>query len=195
MKKFFLIFVSLFGVMLLTGCKIETSETKDAALVETQQGIYQKTQPVHLYDYSIPRDIYQQIYDITTTEVIATYTVIETVTGATKYEGPSIGFPIPADVSLTNPQQLNLRRFKDSNVSATYVEGTVEQAEPNGLFSSKNTDGTWTLFVEPDGSVFPVYSEHKFTTYPAIMEKDEEGQWHRADNTPIKFKIKIRETI
>jgi hypothetical protein len=186
MKKIWVLIIGL-SIFLLVGCGVMTSEEKDRAIVQKQQSIYQAVQPVHIYDFSIPRDIYQQIYDITTTEVVATYTIIESVTGVTRYEGPSIGYAIPADVSLTNPLQ-----------PAYHVcnSGIIEQAEPNGLFSSKNTDGTWVLYVDlKSGEVYPVYSEHKVTTFPFIVKKNEKGQWIRADDKPLAFKINIRKGV
>lgn len=162
----------------------------DRELVNKQQEIYRQTQPVHIYDYSIPRDIYQQIYDVVTTDVVATYSVIESITGLTRYECPSMGYAIPADTSLTNPLQ---GTYNVDTLGADEFRVVIEQAEPNGLFSSKNTDGTWVLCVElKTGEVYPVYVEHKVMTFPFIMEKNKEGQWIRADNKPIAFKISIK---
>lgn len=183
---------ALISILVLVGCSADNSETRDKAIVDKQQSIYQDTQPVHIYDYSIPRDIYQQIYDITTTKAVATYSVIESVTGVTRYECPSIGYPIPADVSLTNPLQgIN----QVDNMGTDKYEVVVEQAEPNGLFASKNTDATWVLCVSlKDGIAYPVYSEHKAMTFPFIMEIAENGQWVRADNKPILFKVNITDS-
>ena len=175
-------------LLVISGCA-ETSEDKDRHIVNKQQEMYQQTQPVHIYDYSIPRDIYQQIYDITTTKVVATYSIIESVTGVTRYECPSMGFAIPADTQLTNPLQPTYLGGSSSGIVA------IEQAEPNGLFSSKNTDGTYVMCVDLKTSeVYPVYTEHKVTTFPFIVEKDKNGQWVRADNKPLAFKIEIKKT-
>lgn len=165
-------------------CK-DSSETFDRKVVDKQQRIYQDVQPVHIYDFSIPRDIYQQIYDIATTKAIATYTIVESITGVTRYHGPSIGFALPADIQLTNPLQSLTEEIGDP---------VIEQAEPNGLFSSKNTDGTWVLFVDlKTKEVYPVYTEHKVTTFPFIVQKDANGEWVRADGKPSNFKVEIRE--
>jgi len=178
-------------VFLASGCSNNSSENAERELVNIQQGIYQKVQPVHMYDYSIPRDIYQQIYDVVTTEVMATYSVIESITGLTRYECPSMGYAIPADTSLTNPLQ---GIYNIDGPGVDEFSAVIEQAEPNGLFSSKNTDGTWVMCVElKTGEVYPVYAEHKVMTFPFIMEKDDSGQWVRADNKPIAFKIQIKE--
>ena len=161
---------------LVVGCG--SRESRDREIVNRQQEHYAKVQPLPFYDYSTPRDILLQIYNVVTQESRSTYTVIETITGQTKYHGPSVGYGIPADVQLTNPLQPAF---------------SVAQAEPNGLFSSKNTDGTWVLFVDSNGDITPVYTEHKVTTYPFVVKKDESGGWVRADNQKASLTIKIRE--
>ena len=109
--------------------------------------------------------------------------MIESITGKTFFHGPSIGYGIPCDTSLTNP----LKAVRIYGEAAT----SIEQAEPNGLFSSKNTDGTWVLFVQLDGSVTPIYTEHKVTTFPFAVKQDGQGGWIRADNKPSEFTISI----
>ena len=188
MKKIiylFALFLLAVSILIIFGCNMNTSESHDRSIVNKQQEIYQKVQPIHIYDYSIPRDIYQQIYDATTTRVVATYSIIESMTGVTRYQCPSMGYAIPADSQLTNPLQPVYSDYHDS--------GIIEQAEPNGMFSSKNTDGTWVMCVDLKSSeIYPVYSEHKVTTFPFIVEKNDKGEWVRADNKPLAFKIEIR---
>ncbi|KKQ56842.1 MAG: hypothetical protein US74_C0010G0003 [Parcubacteria group bacterium GW2011_GWA2_38_13] len=188
MKKQASRFVVLFGcfiaLFLLPGCD-QSQESKDRQIVDKQQAHYAKTQPIPFYDYSIPRDILIQIYNVITQESRNTYTVIETVMGQTKFHGPSLGYGIPADVSVTNPLQPAFpRRLSNGEV--------IEQAEPNGVFSSKNTDGTWVLFIDDNGDITPVYTEHKVTTFPFAVKKDETGGWIRADKKKSSLTIKIK---
>ncbi len=126
-----------------------------------------------------------QIYNVVTQEARDTYTVIESMTGQTKFHGPSIGYGIPADVSLTNPLQ-PVGRFHSALTS-------IEQAEPNGLFSSKNTDGTWVLFLDSNGVITPVYTEHKVTTFPFVVVKSKDNGWVRADDSESSFTVSIRD--
>ena len=187
-KKIFKVLTPILLALMFMGNKsgCSNSESHDREIVNKQQGIYQDVQPVHIYDYSIPRDIYQQIYDITPTQALATYSVVETIDGHIKYRGPSIGFPIPADMQLTNGLQPDYH----SNGGVA-----IEQAEPNGLFSSKNTNATWVLFVDLEsGNVYPMYSEHHVSCWPFIVKEDDKGEWHRADKKPIKFKLVIDTT-
>lgn len=179
----------LFGIgmlvlacVLVVGCD-NSQESKDRAVVEEQQAHYAKAQPLPFYDYSIPRDIMLQIYNVVTQESRSTYTVIETMMGQTKFHGPSLGYGIPADVSLTNPLQ-PAYQYRDSSI--------IEQAEPNGLFSSKNTDGTWVLFLDTNGDITPVYTEHKVTTFPFAVKKDDNGGWMRADDKKASLTVTIR---
>ena len=178
-----LISIIILALVLMGGGSSSSSEEQDSEMVNRQQKIYQKALPVPFFEYSIPRDIYIQIYEVVTTRAYTTYTVIESMTGKTFFHGPSIGYGIPVDTSITNPLQGDYVY----NGSAA----TIEQAEPNGLFSSKNTDGTWVLFVQEDGSVTPVYTEHKVTTFPFAVKK-EDDIWVRADNKPVDFTIDVQ---
>lgn len=179
MKKFILLIIVLcLFIPTLGFTKNKSSRKEEANIVEQQQRIYSKVHPIPFFEYSIPRDVYIQIYEVVTTRAYLTYTVIESMVGKTFYHGPSIGYAIPADTSLTNPDIY------------VYDGGTVEQPEPNGLFSSKNTDGTWVLFLQDDGTITPVYTEHKVTTFPFAVKKVDDI-WVRADSKPVDFTIDI----
>ena len=185
MKRFafFAAILILLGSFFAFGSGSSSSEDKDKALVNTQQEHYQDVLPTPYFDYSIPRDVLIQIYEVVTTKAYTTYSVIESVTGKVFYHGPSIGYGIPVDTSLTNPLQ------------GIYVYNgagsTIEQAEPNGLFSSKNTDGTWVLFLQRDGTLAPIYTEHKVTTFPFVVKMLPDGSWARADEEPVEFTVEI----
>jgi len=48
----------------------------------------------------------------------------------------------------------------------------VEQAEPNGIFASKNTQATWVMCAGEVGMIEPVYVETKVTVYPYPVNVD-----------------------
>jgi len=158
---------------------MNTSDRADREIVNNQQEHYAKVQPLPFFDYSIPRDVVIQIYKVVTAEARSTYTIIESITGETKFHGPSIGYGIPTDTQLTNP------------IKYEREGATIEQAEPTGLFSSKNTDGTWVLFVDSNGDIAPIYTEHKVTTFPFAVKKSADGSWVRADNKVASFTIEL----
>lgn len=154
---------------------------RDRDIVNDQQAHYASTQPIPFFDYSMPRDVLIQIYRAIIAGNRNTYTIVESITGETKWECPSIGYPIPADTQLTNPLK-TAYHYHDSAV--------IEQPEPNGLFSSKNTDGTWILCVDINGKPVPIYTEQKATAFPFAVKKSGE-QWVRADQEPASTTIDL----
>lgn len=139
----------------------EPQDRADRLAVSKQQEQYRKNQPVHMYNFSNELDIYQQIYDMRVEGSVATWTVIRSNTGEVLDDFSSLGFPLPYDVQLTNPLK----------VVDLGTEGgvTIEQPEPNGLYSSKNTAATWVLvvrMVEGKAVVTPFYTEDRVSCYP-----------------------------
>jgi len=125
----------------------------DQNTVNKQQEIYQQVQPVPLFDFSEQRHTLIQIYQAKN-QARQTWAVIQSITGEFIYACPSIGFPIPADTQLTNPEQ---------NLGSGAV---VPQAEPDGLYTSANTDATYVLCIRANGNVVPIYTEQKVTLFP-----------------------------
>lgn len=149
------IFLILLSVSIL-GC-VENAETRDASNVNQQQEQYQKSQPVPKFDWSLERQLAIELYSARN-ERIATHSVWRSDYGMIEGDCPSIGYPLPYDVQLTNP----LRVVYQSSGAV------IEQAEPNGLFSSKATSATWVrCIIKVNGEVLesPVYIEGKVTAY------------------------------
>lgn len=155
MKKILTCIVAA-GLIFLIGCS--GSNEKDRMTVEKQQQHYAKVQPVPFFDYSLERETFIQIYKMRN-ERVRTWCVWRSLNGMIEGHTESVGFPIPYDVQLTNPLA---RADGSSNV-------VVEQAEPNGLFSSKTTRATWIRsVVRHNGKVMevPIYVEADVTCYP-----------------------------
>jgi len=152
---------------------ITSSCDSEAQMVEKQQSQYEVAQAIPVFDYSQERDIVIQLYEARNKN-ITTYTVWRSDMGTIEGFCPSIGYPIPYDTSLTNP----LKRDGGG--------ATVEQAEPNGLYPSKNSIATWVrCVVEVNGisTTVPIYVESKVTAYPwAIVVDWEKNRVTRAEN-------------
>lgn len=145
------------------------SEERDKSAVEEQQSLYQKSQPVPKFDYSLERDVAIQLYKARN-ERVTTWTVWRSDMGQIEGDCPSVGYPIPYDTSLTNPLQAQTYTGYQSITSTA-----IEQAEPNGLFSSKNSIATWVRCITKVGDEeveAPVYIESKVTAYPFPVEVD-----------------------
>ncbi len=170
MKKYYYL-ILLFTLSLpLMGMSCDTStEVKQTQAVQRQQAQYAKGQPIPAFDWSLERDLIIKLYTIRNQKV-ATHSVWRGDFSVVEGDCPSYGYGIPYDTSLTNPLMAtdeDLEGFDKSSLVA------IEQAEPNGIFASKNTQATWVmcLGVAP-GSVEPVYVESKVTVYPGPVNVD-----------------------
>lgn len=152
MKKFMMILVTVF---VFVGCSDSTADRADRIQTDNQQEVYQVKQPLPFFDYSFERNMVTQIY-VARNDALNTWSVWRSATGEIEDWCPSIGYGIPYDTQLTNPLK------RDYSESVAIV---IEQAEPNGLFSSKNTAATWILCQLPSGEIAPVYIESVVTVY------------------------------
>lgn len=152
------------AAILMTGCKNQVSqEQKDRAAVERQQKQYSAHQSVPVYDWSLERHLVIQLYNIRNQKAV-THSVWRSSYGMIEGDCPSMGFGIPYDTSITNPLRVEGRY-------STAIT-TIEQAEPNGIFASKNTTATWVMCVNDIGVIEPIYVESKVTVYPYLAEVD-----------------------
>lgn len=154
--------ILLAGVVLtLAACGITNqSLTQDQNQTNSQLQTYQKVQPVPFYNWSEQRNTLIQIYNAKN-EARNTWAVVESMTGVALWSCPSVGFPIPADTQLTNPDQIAA-----TQMGSTYYSGVVSQMEPDGLYSSTATDATYVLCVRPNGQIVPIYTEQKVSMFP-----------------------------
>ena len=159
MKKLILIAAS---AILLTGCLEASPESKDRKTVRAQQAQYGAAQPVPMYDWSLERHLVIELNNARNMRAV-THSVWRSNTGMIEGDCASIGFGIPYDTSLTNPLKL---------ASNAYGATGIEQAEPNGVFASKNTSATWVMCAGKTGSINPIYVESKVTTYPYPVSVD-----------------------
>lgn len=91
------------------------------------------------------------------------------MTGKFRYWGQTMGYGLPAATQYTNPQKVtqSCGESQYSNGSHWCVEGTMPQADPNGLFMPASTDATWILMKDPNSdAVEPIYVEPKVTISP-----------------------------
>jgi hypothetical protein len=141
--------LAVLGLILGACTEGDNARRADEQLAGEQLGIYQNGQPVPIYDFSQVRDTLIQINTMLVEGRQSYATIVSPLTGEPLFSCPSVGFPIPADTQLTNPSQ----------VVSTASGAVVEQIEPNGTFTSKNTNATYILCIQEDGSAVPVYSE------------------------------------
>ena len=159
--------------LILTGCFDTelTQEGKDAHVVEEQQAQYAKGQPIPKFNWSLERDLILKLY-IVRNQKASTHSVWRSDRGMIEGDCPSYGYGVPYDTSLTNPLTPSMRYVGRIGGARKWAEGVVEQAEPNGIFASKNTAATWVMCLGQSGQIEPVYVETKVTVYPGPVNVD-----------------------
>ena len=179
-----LVLICSFFVITGFSCSADKSqETKDIAAVERQQSQYAKAQPVPAFDWSLERHLVSELYKLRNAKV-ATHAVWRSDRGMIEGDCPSMGFGIPYDTSLTNP----LRSTDEDPDGYDHSSlTTIEQAEPNGIFASKNTAATWVMCVNVDsGIIEPHYVETKVTIYPYPVDVDyDKNRVHKAGEATV----------
>ncbi|EHJ9981295.1 hypothetical protein KB976_000315 [Vibrio parahaemolyticus] len=162
------------SVLLMAGCEPEgpSQDFKDSKTVKQQQSQYAASQPVPVYDWSLPRQLVIELYNIQNIKA-ATHSVWRSDYGTIEGDCPSMGFGIPYDTSLTNPL-VSVDRSGNRSVDdgVDYSLTSVGQPEPNGVYASQNTSATWVMCVDDTGVISPVYIESKVTVYPYSVNVD-----------------------
>lgn len=175
MKRISALISILVLAVLFYGCdKNETAEMRDSRRVQQQQSQYEKGQPVPVFDWSLERHLVVELYKVRNQKA-ATHSVWRSDRGMIEGDCPSYGYGIPYDTSLTNPLTPAIHGFDPyGGVGWRETVKVVEQAEPNGVFASKNTVATWVMCLGEGGNIEPVYVETKVTVYPGPVKVDYE---------------------
>lgn len=162
MRNIFNVLVAMLFMLVIVGCQ-NTSTTAESESVMAQQDQMLTGQPIPAFNWSLERDLLIQLYNIRNQRV-STHSVWRSNHGMVEGDCPSVGYGLPYDTSLTNPLRATAQAA-DKRYTAESL-ATIEQAEPNGIFASKNTSATWVFCVGNGGSLNPVYIESKVTAYP-----------------------------
>ena len=172
MKKLFTFFTFLI-LFTLSACMPPGDSgagARDSKRVAAQQSQYEKGQPMPAFDWSLERNLVIELYRVRNQKA-ATHSVWRSDRGSIEGDCPSYGYGIPYDTSLTNPlvaTSTDNRGNRDSMHGRALT--SIEQAEPNGVFASKNTAATWVMCLGAAGTIEPVYVETKVTVYPGPVK-------------------------
>jgi hypothetical protein len=109
------------------------------------------------------RKLLKLILEMRDQDGLVTYTYLyNEMQGKLVFLCDSIGYGIPYATEYTSPS-------RPARNSETYEAGniTIPQADPNGLFSPSNAEGTWIICKDPNSSeTKPVYIEPRVVVSP-----------------------------
>lgn len=103
------------------------------------------------------RKLAKMIFELRDQEELITYAYIVNLHGELIFLGKCIGFGLPYSVQYTNPMK---RIYRGS-------DGTIPQADPNGLFMPEGLSATWLMMIDKTtGKARPVYIEPQIIVSP-----------------------------
>lgn len=156
--------ILFFTLLILCGCG-DNQPSSDEAQRAAQEQLSQQSN----LDVGMPtitnfqeKRILKNIYELRDTE-IKTITYTQDMNGNLHKLCDSIGYGIPYATEYTNPQSI-------SDQMGHFL--TLPQADPNGLFSPANAEGTWVLCLNTETKkISPVYVEPRIITSPFSLKQ------------------------
>lgn len=106
----------------------------------------------------------KQVYELRDT-ALRTYTYESDMNGHLHWRCDSIGYGLPYSTQFTNPEHVTADH---PITNGTYYVNVLPQADPNGLYSPANAEGSWVLCTDPGGSgkQMPIYFEDRVIVSP-----------------------------
>jgi hypothetical protein len=142
-----------------------TSTAKEAAAQEQIQAESQSQVGMPAIVNFAEKRNYKMIYELRDNPNYATYTYLVGMHNELKLLCHSIGYGIPESSQYTNPSMV-----QEYDGNGHYEWPVLPQADPNGLYSSPSSQGTWVMCADPSGKVVPVRSEPNVLTSPFPLE-------------------------
>ncbi len=145
-----------------SGCGGQTTSSDQVQNANQEQSNLQAVQAVgfpNITHFSEKRQL-KAIYELRD-DAISTVTYIADFNGHLHKFCDSVGYGIPYATQYTNPQKIDYN-------SETYGGNVpVPQADPNGLYSPADAEGTWVLCLDPKSKkTEPVYVEPRVVVSP-----------------------------
>jgi len=153
-------------MIVLHGCDEQNSDTIQSQQQERilQEGTSTVGMPA-IVNFR-ERRLLKDILELRDQKSFVTYTYLfSEQTGKLRFFCNSVGYGIPYATQFTNPQKMQ------HYTSGAHV--TLPQADPNGLFSPSNAEGTWIMCATPKtGDAVPVYVEPRVIVSPFKLDNE-----------------------
>lgn len=166
--------LSLAVVLLVVGCD-DAPKGSDAVQQEQQERLLgEATSQVGMPAIRNFRErkLLKDILELRDQTGLVTYTYLYVpMTGKLVFLCDSIGYGIPYATQFTNPQKPAYLNPGPKPGAAQWAP--LPQADPNGLFSPSNAEGTWIMCKEPSGKdTRPVYVEPRVIVSPFRLGRE-----------------------
>jgi hypothetical protein len=151
MKNIVKIIIILLIGLFLIGCEPDTTPTikdTDVKQQKSQEKILsesdRQTGGMPNIKNFTEKKLLKQILELRDVADLKTYLYNQNLDGKYIYIGQCIGFGMPYSTQYTNPSKMNTVDGGEYNAVNPYV---INQADPNGLFTTAGQRATWINFV------------------------------------------------
>ena len=156
-----------FTLLTFSGCDMPAQTSDQKTHEQQEQLTLQSTNAVGMPAITkfAEKRMMKTIIELRDKEV-ATYTYIVSMNNEYKLLCHSVGYGLPFATQYTNPQRVLAYR-------ETSERGNIAlpQADPNGLFSPANAEGTWVMCLDPTTKLaVPLYSEPRVIVSPFALQ-------------------------
>ena len=173
MKRLLMFTASLFLGLALYGCQRIDSTNSNDVQAQQQEQLSQQSNAVvgmpAIHNFA-EKNWMKMILEKRDDPKMATHTYVLDMQGHYHKICDSLGYGLPYATQFTNPQ-----RIEYYSTASHYSATTLPQADPNGLFSPAQADGTWVMCLTGDKKDVEVqYVEDRvavFTIEPANVAK------------------------
>lgn len=170
MKKFLCLVLSLMLIVSLVGC---TEENTNSA-TNKEKTYTEKVKKQSLASIGLPnvKNFFEMgqlktIYELRDDpDTICYWYIMNSYSGKWVYQGKCVGYGIPYSTQITNPSQVIERQYQGVSTSV------IDQAEPNGLYSTGSTNATWILQLDSKGKIRPAYVEAEVYVTPIELTQN-----------------------
>ena len=161
-----LLLVGMLSTFWLAGCDHDEPTSEEIQNKKQEQLNLQAVQSVGMpgiVNYAEKRTL-KEIFE-KRDQSITTVTYTQDMNGHLHKFCDSIGYGIPYATQFTNPQQIAWRQG--------YGVATLPQADPNGLYSPADAEGTWIMCLNPeDKKTYAVYVEPRVVVSPFALHTE-----------------------
>lgn len=160
MKKALFIIIAL---VLMAGC--DTTPTADQTQRKaTEQSLKEADARIGMPAITNfqERKLAKMIFELRDKEDLVTYAYLVTWEAKLVFIGKCVGFGLPYSVQYTNPE-----KRASSRGGGVWLDFTIPQADPNGLFMPDGLSATWLMMIDPEtNEPRPVYVEPQIVVSP-----------------------------
>lgn len=177
-KNIIMLFATCILAVMLAGCPSSTGTTTPS--VDNQQAVAQETNlqeatrqigMPNIKNFTEMKEL-KALYEARDDSKLITYTYLADLNGNLHFLCRSVGYGFPYATQFSNPHKLIDGATHQGGYSG-WENYVMDQAEPNGLYPSPSSNGTWVNALneekyKTDGTIsyLPIYVEPNVTVSP-----------------------------